>query len=48
MPSEYFDQFFENKMWTIHSENTHSYVQEKLASGNQGDMIERLAKGLKM
>ena len=45
-PGEYFDQFFENKMWTIISENTNSYVQEKLASGNQGDLIERLAKGL--
>ena len=45
-PSEYFDQFFENKMWTIISENTNSYVQEKLASGNQGDLIERLAEGL--
>ena len=45
-PGEYFDQFFENKMWTIISENTKSYVQEKLASGNQGDLIERLAKGL--
>ena len=45
-PGEYFDQFFENKMWTIISENTNSYVQEKLASGNQGDLIERLAEGL--
>ena len=45
-PSEYFDQFFENKMWTIISENTNFYVQEKLASGNQGDLIERLAKSL--
>ena len=45
-PGEYFDQFFENKMWTIISENTNSYVQEKLASGNQGDLIESLAKGL--
>ena len=33
-------------MWTIISENTNSYVQEKLASGNQGDLIERLAEGL--
>ena len=38
--------FLENKMWTIISENTNSYVQEKIASGNQGDIIERLAKGL--
>ena len=45
-PGEYFDKFFENKMWTIISENTNSCVQEKLASGNQGDLIERLAKGL--
>ena len=45
-PGEYFDQFFGNKMWTIISENTNSYVQEKLASGNQGDLIERLAEGL--
>ena len=45
-PGEYFDQFFENKMWTIISENTNSYVQEKLASGNQGDLIEMLAEGL--
>ena len=43
---EYFDQFFENKMWTIISENTNSYVKEKLASGNQGNLIERLAEGL--
>ena len=34
-PDEYFDQFFENKMWTIISGNTNSYVQEKIASGNQ-------------
>ena len=34
-------------MWTILNENMNSYVQEKLASRNQGDMIERLAKGLK-
>ena len=33
-------------MWTIISENTNFYVQKKLASGNQGDLIERLAKGL--
>ena len=46
MPGEYFDQFFENKMWTILSENTNSYVQEKLASGNKGDLIEMLAEGL--
>ena len=46
MPIEYFDQFFENKMWTIISENTNSYVQEKLASGNQGDLLEMLAKCL--
>ena len=45
-PGEYFDQSFENKMWTIISENTNSHVQEKLASGNQGDLIERLAEGL--
>ena len=45
-PSEYFDKFFENKIWTIISENTNSYVEKKLASGNQGDLIERLAKGL--
>ena len=45
-PGEYFDQFFENKMWTIISENTNYYVQEKLASGNQGKKVERLAKGL--
>ena len=46
MPSEYFDQFFKNKMWTILSENTNSYVQEKLASGNKGDLIEMLVEGL--
>ena len=45
-PDEYFDQFFENKMWTIMGENTNPYAQEKLASGNQGDLIEKLAKGL--
>ena len=46
MPSEYFDQFFENKMWTIISENTNSYIQEKLASGNKGNLIEMLVEGL--
>ena len=45
-PGEYFNQFFKNKMWTILSENTNSYVQEKLASGSKGVIIERLAKGL--
>ena len=38
--------FLKTKLWPIISENATSYVQEKLASGDQGDLIERLAKGL--
>ena len=45
-PGEYFDQFFENKMWSIFSDKTNSYVKEKLVSANQGNLIESLAKGL--
>ena len=48
-PGAVFDEFFEDRMWTIQSENTNKYVHTKLrqAKGKgDKDPIELLSEGV--
>ena len=48
-PSTVFDEFFEDRMWTILSENTNKYVHAKLRQAKDNgdkDPIELPSKGV--
>ena len=48
-PGEVFDEFFEDRMWTILSKNTNKYVHAKLKQAKDNgekDPIELLSEGV--